>query len=76
MPNPVFTLEHIRGLSEDTIMDITPAVRDLNFSPQPLQPTLLKVLDQIINDREDLTVPSESINMRSITETRLYAHHS
>ncbi len=54
---PLFTVEHIKGLSEDTVMDIAPLIRDLHFRPQPLRASLLLTLDAIINNRSERTIP-------------------
>ncbi|MBN2010089.1 NAD(P)H-binding protein [candidate division KSB1 bacterium] len=56
-------------------LDISAAMRDMDYSPHFLQPTLLKVLDQIINDRDDTQVPDEFDNiMLPITETRMFTN--
>jgi nucleoside-diphosphate-sugar epimerase len=62
LPDPIFTNEHIRGLSEDTKMDIVPIMRDLNFTPQPLRASLAKVLDQIMNESDSQPPSLEPVN--------------
>ena len=45
--SPIFTLEHIRGLSEDTQVDIDPLKKDLGFHPISLDTGLTKVIHEI-----------------------------
>ena len=47
---PLFTLEHIRSLSEDTTVDIDPLIKDLGYQPTQLDLGLNDAVKEIIGE--------------------------
>ncbi|MBP7652345.1 NAD-dependent epimerase/dehydratase family protein [Candidatus Dependentiae bacterium] len=44
---PLFTLEHIKGILQDSNLDTSELVKDLNFKPTPLNTALKECLDKL-----------------------------
>ena len=51
---PPFTTEHVNSLTENTQMDVKPAVDDLSFTPIPLDKMLEFIIEEIRQDPPDL----------------------
>ncbi|HPG31191.1 MAG TPA: hypothetical protein PLQ81_10440, partial [bacterium] len=47
---PLFTLEHIKGILQDSNLDTSELKKDLDFKPTPLKTALKECLDKIGNN--------------------------
>jgi len=56
---PVFTAEHVKGIMQDSKLDTSDLVRDLNFKPTPLNEALTYTLKEINGDWDAYLNPRE-----------------
>jgi hypothetical protein len=50
LANPPFTSEHVRSLSEDTQVDISPLIKDLNFKPINIELGIKELVKELRNE--------------------------